>query len=212
MKKFIFKLHLEHLLLFVIFPISLAFSYPIFIKLALGFIALSYVIWVSIRKKYFKSNPEQLKSSAKKVFLKQLAFKFTAILILTSVITWIYYNESIFNAFKNNPLQYFIILVVYICFSVIPQEFVYRKFYFLRYNIIFQNKRKLIVVNTLVFSLGHLFFNNFLVVIITLIGGFIFSLSYYKFRSFKYICIEHSLYGLWLYTIGLGGLLGFPVN
>jgi len=212
MQDFKLKLHLEHLLLFVIFPISLAFSYPIFIKLALGFIALPYVIWVSERKRYFKSNTKQIKPSAKEVFLKQLAIKFIAIVILTSVITWIYYNESIFNAIKNNPTQYFIMLGVYISFSVIPQEFVYRKFYFLRYNLIFQNKWQLILVNTLVFSLGHLFFNNFLVVIITLIGGFIFSLSYYKFRSFKFICIEHSLYGLWLYTIGLGGLLGFPIN
>jgi membrane protease YdiL (CAAX protease family) len=118
----------------------------------------------------------------------------------------------LFNALQNNLWRFFLVTGVYTFLSVIPQEFIYRKFYFQRYKMLFKSDKQLIAINSMVFCLGHLFFDNLLVLVITLIGGFIFSLSYLKYQSLKWICIEHSLYGLWLYTIGLGGLLGFPVN
>ena len=204
------KLNTEHLLLFVIFPIALVFDYSIYIKLVIGLLALIYVIFISVKHKYFKKL--QVNKRHKQIFFKHLAIKFLIIVLLTFLITFIFYKEALFNAVKSNLPRYFIILGVYVFFSVIPQEFIYRKFYFQRYQNLFKNDTQLIIINTLVFCLGHLFFKNLLVLLITLVGGLVFSLSYKKFQSFKWICLEHSLYGLWLYTVGLGGLLGFPVN
>lgn len=206
------RLHIEHFLLFVLFPLSLAVNYSLYIKLTLGLLAFSYVIWLTVKHQYFKAKKTTISVNEKRIFLKQLAIKFLIIIISTTIITLVFYQDNLFNAIKQNPLKYIIFLGVYIIFSVVPQEFVYRKFYFLRYQSIFQNKWKLILINSFVFSLCHLFFENLLVMIITLIGGVVFSLSYYKLQSFKLICLEHSLYGSWLYTIGLGGLLGFPVS
>ncbi|RRO20893.1 CPBP family intramembrane glutamic endopeptidase [Flavobacteriaceae bacterium 14752] len=206
------RLSIEHFLLFVLFPFSLALNFLIYIKLGLGLIALIYVVTISFKKSYFKSLKLKFNPTQKSAYFKRLGIKFLIIALLTSLITFIFYRESLFNPIQNNLPQYFIILGVYAFLSVVPQEFIYRKFYFQRYKTLFKSEKQLIVINTLVFCLGHLFFNNLLVLAITLIGGLIFSLSYLKYQSFKWICIEHSLYGLWLYTIGLGGLLGFPVN
>ena len=38
--KYKYQKHLEHLVLFVLFPIALVFEYSIYIKLSLGFLAL----------------------------------------------------------------------------------------------------------------------------------------------------------------------------
>lgn len=206
------QLNLEHFILFVLFPFSLVFEYSIYIKLALGFFAVAYVVYISFKNGYFKNQKQYLSKSEKALFYKHLAVKFSIIILLTSVITIVFYNKELFNAFQNDVAKFFTIIGIYIFLSVIPQEFIYRKFYFLRYQPIFKSDTQLIVINTLVFCLGHLFFNNLLVLAITLIGGLIFSLSYKKFQSFRLICLEHSLYGLWLYIIGLGGLLGFPVG
>lgn len=189
------RLHIEHYLLFVLFPLSLALDYSLYIKLALGLSALCYVIWISKKHQYFKAKKTKVSVNDKRIFLKQLVIKFLLIVISTSIITWMYYRYDLFNAINQNPVKYFIFLGVYIIFSVLPQEFVHKKFYFLRYQSIFQHKWKLILINSFVFSLCHLFFENLLVMIITLIGGVVFSLSYYKLESFKLICLEHGLYG-----------------
>ncbi len=203
-------LNIEHLLLFIVFPISLTLDFSIYIKLTLGLIGVIYVVYVAYKKQYFKKQ-QHLSQSNKTLFWSQLAVKFSIIAFFTSIITLVFYKEELFNAIQNNPLKSLIISAVYVFLSVIPQEFIYRKFYFLRYQTIFKNDYQIIGVNSAVFCLGHLFFNNLLVVAITLVGGFIFSWSYNNFKSFRFICIEHSLYGLWLYIVGLGGLLGFPV-
>ncbi|NBC58203.1 MAG: CPBP family intramembrane metalloprotease [Bacteroidetes bacterium] len=205
-------LSIEHTVLFVLFPFSLALNFSIYIKLGLGLIALTYVAIISFKNKYFKSSKLKFSSGQKSAYFKRIGLKFISIVTLTSLITVFFYKENLFNALQSNLSQYFTILGVYVFLSVVPQEFIYRKFYFLRYKVLFKSEKQLIVINTLVFCLGHLFFNNLLVLAITLVGGLIFSLSYLKHQSFKWICIEHSLYGLWLYTIGLGSLLGFPID
>lgn len=205
-------LFLEHLLLFVLFPFSLVLDFSIFIKLGIGVIALIYVTIISHQYNYFKSSDTIFSSSQKKIYLKHLVIKFFSIALLTSLIIIIFYKENLFNAPQNNLGKYFVFTGIYVILSVIPQEFVYRKFYFQRYKTLFKSDKQLILINTLVFCLGHLFFSNLLVLVITFVGGLLFSLSYMSHKSFKWICIEHSLYGLWLYTIGLGGVLGFPIN
>jgi len=206
------RLHIEHFLLFVLFPFSLSLDFSIYIKLLLGLVALVYVLVIAFKKGYFKTQKLKFSSTQKSIYFKTLVIKFLSIAILTSLITIVFFEDNLFNAIKSNSGRFIVIIGVYVFLSVVPQEFIYRKFYFQRYRVLFKSDNQFVVINTLVFCLGHLFFNNLLVLAITLVGGVIFSLSYLKYQSFKWICIEHSLYGLWLYTIGLGGMLGFPVN
>ena len=68
----------------------------------------------------------------------------------------------------------------------------------------------LILVNAVLFSLAHLFFRNALVMILTFLGGIVFALTYHKTKSTLLVAIEHAIYGCWLYTVGMGEMLGFP--
>lgn len=68
-----------------------------------------------------------------------------------------------------------------------------------------------LLINILVFPIAHLFFNNLMVLLVTLIGGILFTLTYHKTKSVLFTSIEHALYGNWLFTIGMGEMLAFPM-
>jgi membrane protease YdiL (CAAX protease family) len=106
--------------------------------------------------------------------------------------------------------MWLMLLFIYSFFSVYPQELIYRTFYFERYKDLFSNEKLFIFVNAVVFSLAHLFFRKPLVIILTFVGGILFALTFYKTKSTLLVSIEHAIYGCWLFTVGMGSMLGFP--
>jgi len=93
---------------------------------------------------------------------------------------------------------------------VYPQELLYRTFFFQRYENLFKNEKIFIFINALLFSLAHLFFKNTLVLLLTFIGGVLFAITFKNSKSTVLVSIEHSIYGCWLFTVGMGNMLGFP--
>jgi membrane protease YdiL (CAAX protease family) len=110
----------------------------------------------------------------------------------------------------NKPLLWLAILFIYSVFSVYPQELIFRTFFFQRYEVLFKSKALFIFINAIVFSLAHLFFRNTLVLLLTLFGGILFGFTFYNTKSTLFVTIEHAIYGCWLYTVGMGSILGFP--
>jgi len=110
----------------------------------------------------------------------------------------------------NNLKMWLLILGVYSLFSVTLQEYIYRTFYFHRFEKIVRSKTIFIIVNAVVFSLAHSFLKNWLILVFTFVGGVLFALTYFKTRSTLLVCIEHALYGFWLFTVGIGKDLAFP--
>jgi membrane protease YdiL (CAAX protease family) len=102
------------------------------------------------------------------------------------------------------------ILFIYSFFSVYPQELIYRTFFFQRYESLFRSNLVFTLVNAAVFSLAHIFFKNTLVMLLTFIGGILFALTFKKTKSTLLVSIEHAIYGCWLFTVGMGAMLGFP--
>ena len=119
--------------------------------------------------------------------------------------------NNLFIVVRKNPLMWISIALFYSLFSVYPQEFLYRLFFFERYRSLFQSRRVFLLVNAAVFSLAHLMFWNGLVLILTLVGGLLFASSYERTKSLTFVSLEHALYGVWLFTIGMGEMLAFPM-
>jgi membrane protease YdiL (CAAX protease family) len=120
-------------------------------------------------------------------------------------------KENLFIIVRKNPALWILVVLFYSVFSVYPQEFLYRTFYFARYNKLFSNKKVLIIINAIVFSMAHLVFRNFLVLGLTLVGGLVFAITYNKSKSLTFTCLEHAIYGSWLFTVGMGEMLAFPL-
>lgn len=198
----------EFLVIFIVLPISFAIGYSAKIKVAIGILGFMYIIYVLL-----KVEGEQFKIAPNlnwKRFFKQTAFKFIGVASITTLFVWFTNKEALFNVLINKPKLWVFILFVYSVFSVYPQELIYRTFYFKRYSSFYKNENMLIFINAVVFSLGHLFFKNTLVLVLTFIGGLLFAITFKSTKSTLLVTIEHAIYGCWLFTVGMGGMLGFP--
>jgi membrane protease YdiL (CAAX protease family) len=202
-----FKL-IEFFILFILLPISFTINYAFQIKLVLSFTGFLYVLYIllKVNKNTFKID-ENINWSS---FWKLIIIRFLLIIVITTSFVWLTDKEALFNVIINKPKLWIIILFVYSLLSVYPQELVYRTFYFQRYEMLFKNKMLFILVNAIVFSLGHIFFGNTLVILLTFVGGLLFAVTFYKTKSTLLVSIEHAIYGSWLFTVGMGTMLAFP--
>lgn len=198
----------EFFIIFILVPISFALNYSPWIKLAIGLIGFIYIIYVllKIEKKPFKLN----KDLDWILFFKTTLLKLLFIVVLTTLFVWITNKDFLFNVILNKPKLWLFILFVYSVFSVYPQELIYRTFFFSRYKTLFSNTKLFLFVNAIVFSLAHIFFKNTLVLVLTFSGGLLFAITFKRTTSTILVSIEHALYGCWLFTVGMGDMLGFP--
>ncbi len=110
----------------------------------------------------------------------------------------------LFSLPRERPFLWFLILLLYPLFSVYPQELIYRAYFFHRYGKLFPDKRLLVVLNVLLFGYAHVIFHNWIAVVLTVVGGTAFVVTYKRSRSTLLVSIEHSLFGCLLFSLGLG--------
>ncbi len=198
----------EFFILFVLLPISFAYPYPVLAKAILTLAGFIYVL-VVLR------NVEGLSFRVKKgmdwkAFWRRIMIIFIPLAVATGVFVYLDEPNNLFYVPRTNLKLFIMILFIYTFLSVWPQEVIYRTFFFKRYEMLFRSKALFIFINGIIFSLAHIFFRNTLVLILTFIGGVLFGLTYVRFRSTTLVSIEHSLYGCWLFTVGMGQMLAFP--
>ncbi len=199
---------IEFFLIFIVLPVSFAIDYPLWLKMVISFLGFAYVIFLLIK---VYGNKFRIASNINwKSFWIQVFIKFSIIGLATIVYMWFTAKSDLFHVLFQKPKLWVIILFVYAMFSVYPQELIYRTFYFQRYDSLFKSKSLFIFVNAMVFSLAHIFYKNPLVLLITFLGGILFALTYDNTKSTLLVSIEHAIYGCWLFTVGMGSMLGFP--
>ena len=198
----------ELFVIFVIVPVSFALDYPIWAKLSVGVLGFFYILYFLLRvqKHRFKIS----KGLDWQLFFKQTLIQLLVIGLITTLYVWYADASSLYIVVRQKPLLWVSILFFYSVFSVYPQELIYRTFFFDRYQSLFKNKKLFLMCNAILFSLAHLFFRNGLVMILTFIGGLLFALTYNRTKSTLLVSIEHAVYGCWLFTVGMGEMLGFP--
>jgi membrane protease YdiL (CAAX protease family) len=95
--------------------------------------------------------------------------------------------------------------------SVLPQEFFFRQFYFWRYERLFQNQWAMMASSAITFMFVHIVYDNSVALLLTLAGGLLFASSYMWTRRLSICWLEHSLYGMTIFTVGLGRYFFEPV-
>ena len=189
---------LEFFFIFLILPSAIFFldsSIIVFLTLYLVF-TLSLVIL------YFD------KSFSFTSLRKKIDWKFIIIFSLIFLSLSFFYvilvdKDLLFIFPKTNFELWLLVILIYPFLSVIPQEIVYRVFFFQRY---FPNERSfyfLTLLNMIVFSYGHIVFNNVHAILITAIVSPIFTYAYLK-KSFFTCIVLHALGGQIIFTLGLG--------
>ncbi|RXJ49728.1 CPBP family intramembrane glutamic endopeptidase [Gelidibacter gilvus] len=198
----------EFFLIFIILPVSFALDYPFYIKAFLAISGFAYVIYIllKVEDKKFRIAP----NLQWRFFWKHVGIKLLIIAFLTIGYMLLTAKSDLFHVLYRKPKLWVVILFAYAMFSVYPQELIYRTLYFQRYGSLFKSRWLFIFVNAIVFSLGHIFYRNPLVMLMTFLGGILFALTYQKTESTLLVSIEHAIYGCWLFTVGMGQMLGFP--
>lgn len=203
MKKF--KL-LEMQFLFIGIPLFLLIEVvPIYIKISTVFILFAACLLC------LKKNDGFEFSFPFKKYARQVLKLFVPFVVGTTLFIYFYRPELFFIVPRKNLIVWLGICFGYSVFSVYPQELIYRTFFYARYKELFSNERLMIVMNAFYFGFCHIIFKNELVLVLTFLGGIIFSLRYLKSNSTLLISFEHALYGVWLFTIGMGQMLAFPM-
>lgn len=112
--------------------------------------------------------------------------------------------ERLFSFPREEPLVWAAVMVLYPLLSVYPQELLYRRYFFHRYERLFVSDTWLVLGSAVLFGWMHLLFRNWVALAATMIGGWIFADTYRRTGSLRLTCVEHALYGNVIFTIGLG--------
>ncbi len=199
---------LELLLIFAGLPL-LAFLFrdsmqlwlvPLLLALALG----CYVLMVRDAKfKRFRLlNAEQV---------PRLLKRRLPVFVIGALLCALAYALAGGNRWFQLPMEatstWLVLLVMYPLLSAWPQELIFRAFLFHRYKTIIPRKKHRMWLSTGAFAFAHIIYANPAAILLALVGGLLFSYTYAKTRSTLACVVEHSLWGIWLFSLGLGQYL-----
>lgn len=117
---------------------------------------------------------------------------------------WWWMPERFLFLPREMPGLWLMILVLYPLISVLPQEILYRQFYFRRYAALWPREMGLVASNIVLFAWLHIMYDNGVAIGFSLIGGALFSVTYQRTRCLWWAWLEHTVYGLAVFTSGWG--------
>ena len=110
----------------------------------------------------------------------------------------------LFSLVKTSPKLWLVVIIFYPLLSVYPQELLYRTYFFHRFKLLFGDGAGVIAASAALFGFVHIVFGNWISIALTVIGGVLFGVTYRKTRSLLVTCLEHALFGGFIFTIGIG--------
>ena len=137
-------------------------------------------------------------------FLATIFLRDAFCLLLLSLAVYLLAPDLLFSLIKRSPWLWLAIFVLYPLVSVYPQELFYRAFFFHRYQPLFGSGWGMLFASALAFGFVHIIFRNWLAVGLCVIGGLLFSWTYQASGSLLLACLDHAIFGNFLFTIGLG--------
>jgi len=123
--------------------------------------------------------------------------------LIVFVLAW--QPESFLSFPRYRTRLWLVVMIFYPLVSVTAQEIVYRVLFFHRYHAVFAgHPAYAVLANAALFAFGHIYFGSWVTVLATFAGGVIFAWRYMRTGSFWAVWLEHSFYGMLIFTIGLG--------
>ena len=114
--------------------------------------------------------------------------------------------DHLFDLPRTQPWLWLAVAIFYPLLSVYPQELLFRAFLLHRYAPAFGTGWPAAAASAVAFGFAHIIFGSIWSVLLTLAGGWLFARRFQQTRSLLVASVEHSLYGVLAFTIGLGDL------
>jgi membrane protease YdiL (CAAX protease family) len=196
-------LQLEGLLIFGAFPLALSLLKPhgwMYVTLWIA-AALS---WRGLRRHGVTWKSEWNAAALSRNTTKTIILRFIPYSIALMIFTWLAIPEHFFGLPRERPKTWVMVMIFYPLLSAIPQEIIFRSYFFRRFSILFPNALSIQTASALAFGWVHILLQNWVAVVFSAIGGYLFANTYGKTRSLAAVCFEHALYGCYIFTLGLG--------
>jgi membrane protease YdiL (CAAX protease family) len=113
-------------------------------------------------------------------------------------------REEVFALPREQPGVFFALLVFYPLLSVLPQELIWRSFLFHRYRALFGGRVAVALASAMLFALLHAVYQNAMAPLLSVAGGLLFAHTFARTRSLWVVSLEHALYGVAIFAVGLG--------
>jgi membrane protease YdiL (CAAX protease family) len=195
-------LALEFSVVFVGFPLLIYFralpNYPIPYLLAT---ALAGYVVLRVDPSFHFGRPTW---SMLRPYLGPLLLRDALFLVLLAIAVWLFRPDLLFSLLKRSPILWVAVMLLYPLLSVYPQELLYRAYFFHRYQPLFGSGWGMLLASALAFGFVHIIFGNWLAVALCVMGGLLFSLTYQSSESLVLTCLDHAIFGNFIFTIGLG--------
>lgn len=137
-------------------------------------------------------------------WLPSILIPFLIFAAIATAATYRWARRDLFTLVRKRPALWAVVMVGYPVLSVYPQGIVFRAFFFDRYRAVFPGAWLLILMSAVAFTYIHIIFRNWIAVALSALGGLLFAARYVETGSLFVSCVEHALYGCWLFTVGLG--------
>lgn len=136
--------------------------------------------------------------------LRSILIRFAFFGVLLAASLWFWDPMKLFSFPRERPHIWALVMLLYPALSVVPQEIVFRSFFFARYAPVFSTERRAIMAEATAFGFAHIIMHNPVAMIFSFVGGYMFGHTYRKHRSLALVSLEHALYGCLLFTLGWG--------
>jgi membrane protease YdiL (CAAX protease family) len=134
---------------------------------------------------------------------------FVVIGSVVAVWIWLARPADFLSLPRSDLWAWIAVMLLYPPLSAWPQELVFRTFFFHRYGMLFRgNRLAAIAVNGALFGFAHIVFESSTSIVLSGALGVVLAYRYCHTRSLWTAWFEHVLYGLLVFTIGLGGYFG----
>jgi membrane protease YdiL (CAAX protease family) len=196
-------LSLEFAAVFIVAPLLLYFRWipnaPIPFLLALALVA-----WLMLRHDPQFDSTHLSNVGAASRNLWPVLLRSAILCVVLGLGVWRFAPELLFSFVKRSPTFWGIVMVGYPLLSVYPQELIFRAYFFHRYQALFGAGWAMIAASALAFGFVHISFGNWISVVLSMVGGFLFALTYHQSGSLFLASLEHAFFGNFIFTIGLG--------
>ncbi len=185
---------------FVLYFIRLQLAFRVFYLLLLVSAACTFIL---LKDSHF--DRAVFKRSLTSMQLQSILKVFLPAGVVLSLFTY-FVLPSKFLAFPAaNPSVWAIVMILYPLLLVLPQELLFRCFFFHRYRPLFDGRPGFFIfLNALSFGLSHLFYANWVAPVLSFVGGLLFAWRYQSSRSLMVVTVEHAIWGNFLFTTGIG--------
>jgi len=196
------KLAIEALLMYIGLPILFYFDWLPVPKLLVLLLVAAYCGYQLWQDSNFGKG--LLRRSKNQQISRTILLRSVVIAILIAAIVWLIQPDQLFYLPTHRPVLWMVIMVLYPILSALPQEFIYRTYFFYRFDDLMTLKYSTVIVSALAFSFLHIVYHNWMAVVLSFVAGLLFGTTYLQTKSLFWVTVEHAIYGCLVFTIGLG--------